>query len=81
MLANRNLHHALWKKGVRHRDVSPSNLMVYQLCGLWICVLNYYDLSSTEEDGPNGLERTGTVPYTPLEILTKKAIRSRALVL
>ncbi|KAG1755272.1 uncharacterized protein EDB91DRAFT_1042382 [Suillus paluster] len=67
-------HYALWKNGVRHRDASPSNFMVYQLGDLWIGVLNDYDLSSTQDDSPSGLERTGTVPFMALELLTKKAI-------
>ncbi|KAG1730541.1 uncharacterized protein EDB91DRAFT_783481 [Suillus paluster] len=67
-------HYALWRNGVRHRDASPSNFMVYQLGDLWIGVLNDYDLSSTQDDSPSGLERTGTVPFMALELLTKKAI-------
>ncbi|KAG0706679.1 hypothetical protein DFH29DRAFT_137520 [Suillus ampliporus] len=67
-------HRALWKNGVRHRDVSPSNLMVYKLGDLWIGVLNDYDLSSTQNHSPSGRERTGTVPFMALDLLTKQAI-------
>ncbi|KAG0694105.1 hypothetical protein DFH29DRAFT_838758, partial [Suillus ampliporus] len=74
MVASRNLHRALWKNGVRHRDVSPSNLMVYKLGDLWIGVLNDYDLSSTQNHSPSGRERTGMVPFMALDLLTKKAI-------
>ncbi|KAG0700633.1 hypothetical protein DFH29DRAFT_613654 [Suillus ampliporus] len=75
-------HHTLWKNGVRHRDVSPSNLMVYQSGDIWIGVLNDYDLSSlhlssTQDDSPSGLERTGTVPFMALELLTEKAIAGK----
>ncbi|KAG2079132.1 hypothetical protein BDR04DRAFT_1146822, partial [Suillus decipiens] len=67
-------HRALWKGGVLHRDVSPSNLMVYRLRGKIIGVLNDYDLSSFKRDGPSGLERTGTVPFMAINLLTPKAI-------
>ncbi|KAG2351922.1 hypothetical protein BDR07DRAFT_975287 [Suillus spraguei] len=53
-------HYTLWKHNVHHRDISPSNLMVYWWNGQWIGVLNDYDLSSIERDGPSGKERTGT---------------------
>ncbi|KAG1719909.1 hypothetical protein EDB19DRAFT_612502 [Suillus lakei] len=65
-------HQALWKEGVHHCQVSPSNLMVYQTSsdGRWIGVLNDFDLSST----PSGQERTWTVPFMANELLTKEAI-------
>jgi serine/threonine protein kinase len=67
-------HYALWGKKVHHRDVSPSNLMVYKTeDGRYIGVLNDFDLSSTQ-DGPSGQERTGTVPFMAIELLTKEAI-------
>ncbi|KAG1772855.1 hypothetical protein EV702DRAFT_1201316 [Suillus placidus] len=65
-------HYALWGKNVHHRDVSPSNLMVYKtLAGRYIGVLNDFDLSSTR-DTPSGQERTGTVPFMALDLLTKE---------
>ncbi|KAG2067170.1 hypothetical protein BDR04DRAFT_1105526 [Suillus decipiens] len=67
-------HHTLWKHNVQHRDISPSNIMVYWLNGQWIGVLNDYDLSSIECDGPSGKERTGTVPFMAIDLLTKNAI-------
>ncbi|KIK32859.1 hypothetical protein CY34DRAFT_814033 [Suillus luteus UH-Slu-Lm8-n1] len=73
-------HRALWKKGVHHRDVSPSNLMGYRLHGRFWSVLNDFDLSSiiqimsSTKDAPRGLERTGTVPFMALDLLTPKAI-------
>jgi hypothetical protein len=67
-------HRALWKGGVFHRDVSPNNLMVYRLRGQFIGVLNDYDLSSLKRDGPSGLERTGTVPFMAVDLLTPEAI-------
>jgi hypothetical protein len=67
-------HYALWQAGVLHRDVSPGNLMWYwgeddTLMG----VLNDYDLSSLATlQGPEGNERTGTVPFMALDLLTAK---------
>ncbi|KAG2361983.1 hypothetical protein BDR07DRAFT_1408250, partial [Suillus spraguei] len=64
-------HLTLWKEGVYHRDVSPGNLMWYWKDGKRIGVLNDYDLSSLADDpGPRGNERTGTVPFMALELLT-----------
>ncbi|KAG2096083.1 uncharacterized protein F5147DRAFT_393285 [Suillus discolor] len=65
-------HLTLWKEGVYHRDVSPGNLMWYWKDGKRIGVLNDYDLSSLADDpGPRGNERTGTVPFMALDLLTK----------
>jgi hypothetical protein len=41
----------------------------------WVGVLNDYDLSSVQEDGPGGNERTGTIPFMALALLTTKAIK------
>ncbi|KAG1865761.1 hypothetical protein C8R48DRAFT_705930, partial [Suillus tomentosus] len=70
-------HRALWKGGVLHRDVSPSNLMVYRLRGQFIGVLNDYDLSSFKCDGPRGLERTGTLPFMAADLLTPDAMAGK----
>ncbi|KAG2064592.1 hypothetical protein BDR04DRAFT_1109869 [Suillus decipiens] len=68
-------HYALWENNVHHRDVSPSNLMVYKTSdGRYIGVLNDFDLSSTQ-DSPSGQERTGTIPFMAIELLTKEAIK------
>ncbi|KAG1836239.1 hypothetical protein DFJ58DRAFT_847063 [Suillus subalutaceus] len=50
-------HYALWGENVHHRDVSPSNLMVYKTL--------------------NGQERTGTVPFMALDLLTKEGIEGK----
>ncbi|KAG2073282.1 hypothetical protein BDR04DRAFT_1095178 [Suillus decipiens] len=69
-------HVTLWKEGVFHRDVSPGNLMWYWKDGKRMGVLNDYDLSSLIDDrGPRGNERTGTVPFMALDLLTAKAQR------
>ncbi|KAG1727040.1 hypothetical protein EDB19DRAFT_1914396 [Suillus lakei] len=69
-------HLTLWKEGVYHRDVSPGNLMWYWKDGKRMGVLNDYDLSSLANDqGPRGNERTGTVPFMALDLLTAKGQR------
>ncbi|KAG2052992.1 hypothetical protein BDR06DRAFT_1055439 [Suillus hirtellus] len=72
-------HRALWKGGVLHWDVSPSNLMVYCLCGQFIGVLSDYDLflSSFKRDGPRGLERTGTLPFMSKNLLSPAAMAGK----
>ncbi|KAG1779616.1 hypothetical protein EV702DRAFT_1194993 [Suillus placidus] len=68
-------HFILWKAGVYHRDVSPGNMMWYRdKLGKLMGVLNDYDLSSLANvPGPQGNERTGTVPFMALDLLTAKA--------
>ncbi|KAG2352680.1 hypothetical protein BDR07DRAFT_1615549 [Suillus spraguei] len=69
-------HLSLWKEGVYHRDVSPGNLLWYWKDGKRMGVLNDYDLSSLANDqGPRGNERTGTVPFMALDLLSAKAQR------
>ncbi|KAG2125371.1 hypothetical protein DEU56DRAFT_892567 [Suillus clintonianus] len=70
-------HIALWKAGVYHRDVSPGNMMWYRdTLGKLMGVLNDYDLSSLADVvGPQGNERTGTVPFMALELLSPQGQR------
>src|ERR1700710_475849 len=71
-------HRILWKYGVRHRDISASNLMYYKTSnGLIIGVLNDYDLSSVR-DTPTGTERTGTVPFMAMTFSRKQHSRARS---
>ncbi|KAG1799135.1 uncharacterized protein BJ212DRAFT_1305588, partial [Suillus subaureus] len=71
-------HLTLWKEGVYHRDVSPGNLMWYWKDGKRIGVLNDYDLSSLANvQGPQGNERTGTVPFMARELLTEEGQRGK----
>ncbi|KAG0699555.1 hypothetical protein DFH29DRAFT_1070617 [Suillus ampliporus] len=70
-------HLALWKGGVHHRDVSPPNMMYYRTKnGVLMGVLNDYDLSSlATTPGPQGNERTGTVPFMALDLLSLQGQR------
>ncbi|KAJ8591876.1 hypothetical protein M405DRAFT_702174, partial [Rhizopogon salebrosus TDB-379] len=53
------------------------NLMYYKISnGLIVGVLDDYDLSSVR-DTPMGTDRTGTVPFLPMELLTKAALRGK----
>ncbi|KAI6116675.1 hypothetical protein EV401DRAFT_1806272, partial [Pisolithus croceorrhizus] len=62
-------HPILWKNGVYHRDISPSNLMFKRTSdGKIMGVLNDFDLASIE-DGLTRTECTGTVPFMALELL------------
>ncbi|KAG2138136.1 hypothetical protein BD769DRAFT_1663701 [Suillus cothurnatus] len=71
-------HLTLWKEGVYHRDVSPGNLMWYWKDGNRMGVLNDYDLSSLANvQGPQGNERTGTVPFMARELLTEEGQRGK----
>ena len=70
-------HRILWKYGVRHRGISASNLVYYKTSnGLIIGVLNDYDLSSMR-DTPTGTERTGTVPFMAVDLLTQEALQGK----
>ncbi|KAG2155170.1 uncharacterized protein EDB93DRAFT_1080857, partial [Suillus bovinus] len=67
-------HLTLWKEGVYHRDISAGNLMWYKKNGKLLGVSNDHDLSSLANVvGPRGNERTGTVPFMVLDLLTAKA--------
>jgi serine/threonine protein kinase len=70
-------HFDLWQEGVYHRDVSSPNLMWRKdKNGNLLGVLNDYDLSSLRiTQGPQGNERTGTVPFMALELLTREGQR------
>ncbi|KAH7891032.1 hypothetical protein F5I97DRAFT_122476 [Phlebopus sp. FC_14] len=71
-------HFVLWTNGVRHRDVSPSNLMYRIVNGMIVGVLNDFDLASLG-DGVTGTERTGTVPFMALDLLTEEALRGEVM--
>ena len=68
----------LWKIGIAHCDISPTNMMYYEHDGKPVGVLNDFDLAAIMNVGkrtpPNqGLERTGTAQYmavdhTPIQV-------------
>jgi hypothetical protein len=66
-------HYHLWVGGVEHNDVSVKNLMYDKRngdCG----VLNDYDLAHLDgRSRPSGTERTGTMPFMALDLLTDEA--------
>ena len=69
-------HFALWKNGVRHRDVSPSNLMYKAEGNNVFGVLNDFDLA-TVVDGVTGYDRTGTVPFMAIDLLTEEGLAGK----
>ncbi|KAF8838545.1 hypothetical protein BDN67DRAFT_864940, partial [Paxillus ammoniavirescens] len=63
-------HSALWKAGIHHRDVSAANLMYYSVGREIVGVLNDYDLASlASRTSPVRNERTGTIPFTAIDLL------------
>ncbi|KAG2034118.1 hypothetical protein BDR03DRAFT_802349, partial [Suillus americanus] len=70
-------HYTLWKHDFHHRDVSPSNIMAYWSNGQWIGVLNDYDLSSIQCDGPSSHERIGTVQFMAIDLPEGDALEGK----
>jgi hypothetical protein len=68
-------HIALWKEGVYYRNVIPPNMTWYELDRKLTSVLIDYDVSSLVEPGPRGNERTDTVPFLALDMLTAEGQR------
>ena len=69
-------HYALWQAGVYHRDVSPGNMMRYRNGTILMGILNDYDLSSlATAQGPQGNERTRTIPFMAIDLLTEEGQR------
>ncbi|KAH7882332.1 hypothetical protein F5I97DRAFT_1817098 [Phlebopus sp. FC_14] len=62
-------HYRLWKKGVRHRDVSCGNLMYYRCSNQVKSVLNDFDLASMDGVESRGHQRTGTPPFMATDLL------------
>jgi serine/threonine protein kinase len=66
-------HRYLWKCGIEHNDISVSNLM-YDKANNCTGVLNDFDLAHVRgNDQPSGTERTGTIPFMALDLLTEDA--------
>ncbi|KAF8875297.1 hypothetical protein BD779DRAFT_1563794 [Infundibulicybe gibba] len=65
-------HLDLWRGGVRHCDISVSNLMYDEISKRGI--LNDFDLALLRiHRSPSGTERTGTMPFMALDLLEKPA--------
>ncbi|KAF8881740.1 hypothetical protein BD779DRAFT_1788133 [Infundibulicybe gibba] len=60
-------HLHLWREGIRHYDISVSNLMYDEVHGRGI--LNDFDLAQLRGPPQSGTERTGTMPFMALELL------------
>jgi Fungal protein kinase len=69
-------HYGLWTRGVYHRDISDGNLMYKRDkdTGDVIGVLGDFDLSSLQGNYRSNTERTGTVPFMALNLLSDKAL-------
>ncbi len=66
-------HYRLWDRGVQHNDISEKNLM-YDKLNENRGILNDFDLAHlADRDPPSGLERTGTMPFMALDLLTDEA--------
>jgi hypothetical protein len=67
-------HYHLWVGGVEHSDISVKNLMYDKVNGD-SGILNDYDLAILEgrSDRPSGTDRTGTIPFMALDLLTDHA--------
>src|ERR1700733_166262 len=66
-------HRYLWKCGIEHNDIIVSNLM-YDKANNCTGVLNDFDLAHVRgNERPSGTERTGTMPFMALDLLTKNA--------
>jgi hypothetical protein len=67
-------HYGLWTQGVYHRDISDGNLMYKRDKDTVIGVLADFDLSSLQGKYISKTERTGTVPFMALDLLSEKAL-------
>jgi hypothetical protein len=66
-------HHHLWVGGIEHNDISVKNLM-YDKLNEDHGILNDYDLAHLHgTPRPTGTERTGTMPFMALDLLTDEA--------
>jgi hypothetical protein len=66
-------HYYLWLGGVEHNDISENNLM-YDKLNEDRGILNDFDLAHLDgKPRPSGTERTGTMPFMALDLLTKDA--------
>ncbi|KZS99785.1 uncharacterized protein LAESUDRAFT_688867, partial [Laetiporus sulphureus 93-53] len=69
-------HFALWMKGIEHTDISLDNLLYDPTTEKG--VLNDFDLARIRLDDRNqatGQERTGTIPFMPMDLLSDEYFR------
>ena len=71
-------HYYLWKNGIHHRDISDSNLMYVRRNGKIVGKLGDFDLSTLNEE-PSGTDRTGTLPFMAIGLLTRKALQGKVV--
>jgi len=66
--------YVLWEEGIHYCDISVDNFMWSKKTGKG--VLNDFDLASVQEDrtSPTGAERTGTIPFMALDLLTDDGV-------
>jgi serine/threonine protein kinase len=64
-------HYHLWKLGIHHRDISTGNLMYRKdENGHAHGTLSDFDLSSVCGEPSNNKQRTGTLPFMAIELLS-----------
>jgi serine/threonine protein kinase len=69
-------HYQLWLGGIRHKDISASNLMYDK--DTKDGVLIDFDLASMNKTGePTGMDNTGTMPFMALDLLTKRGMEGQ----
>ncbi|KAF9458564.1 hypothetical protein BDZ94DRAFT_1173311 [Collybia nuda] len=69
-------HYLLWEQGIKHGDISTANLMWDPESQRGI--LNDFDLATTpNRAGPSGTERTGTVPFMALALLSEEYLEGQ----
>ena len=66
-------HYHLWKLGIQHRDISTGNLMYWRdEKGHAYGTLSDFDLSSLHGEASNNKQRTGTLPFMAIELLSAR---------
>ena len=64
-------HYRLWVNGIRHGDISLTNLL-YDLCvetGKPVGILNDFDLATWVDHSTTNNDRTGTIPFMAIDLL------------
>jgi len=66
-------HRYLWKGSIEHNDISVSNLMYDKMNDDAGVLNNFYLANMRGSEWPGETERTGTMPFMALDLLTKNA--------